>query len=120
MENGLLFAEDRFTISFSPRQSCPFRVGSPDLQIDEQVEPGQAGKGQDVHDHQVEPRDVETDVELVVTQRSRDHLGDRRVHQRVERRRPSDLPKSAGDRNYEIYYSLTKQNFAFLRSNLWW
>ena len=41
-------------------QLRPLRVGPPDLQVDAQVEGGEAGEGRDVHDHQVHPRDVYT------------------------------------------------------------
>jgi hypothetical protein len=38
-------------------------VGLADLQVDAQVEHGQAGEGDDVHHHQVHPRDVNAEEE---------------------------------------------------------
>ena len=36
----------------------------PDLQVDAQVEGGEAGERHDVHHHQVHPRDVDTEIEM--------------------------------------------------------
>ena len=49
-----------------------------DLMINQQVENCQADEGQKVHDHQVEPRDVDTDVSGVFSHRSHEdvsHIG---------------------------------------------
>ena len=41
-----------------PGQLRPLRVGLPDLEVDPQVEGGQAGERDDVHHHKVHPGDV--------------------------------------------------------------
>ena len=41
-----------------PGESCPLLCGFPDLHIDEDVEDGQEGEGEDVHEDKVQPSHV--------------------------------------------------------------
>ena len=44
---------------YPPGESCPFLCGFPDLHVDEDVEDGQEGEGEDVHEDKVQPSHVD-------------------------------------------------------------
>ena len=64
------------------------------LVIDEKIESRQTGKGYNVHDHKVEPSDVDADVSRIGSQRGLHHHSPVVRVLRVEASVPSHFPKS--------------------------